>query len=154
MTSENGEVPESAQATLQDAHARLRAAAARAHAATRSWVREKEIQRGHASEIGEGAKQAARDIVATLERAERLADATTQPQGVWEEAHTIMGDEPPSVQPAPDDELEWALEETAEICDMFLHSGPNGVVGGADVITKIDAVLEALGEEIDDKSAE
>lgn len=92
---------------------------------------------------------AAGGIAATLARAERLADATTRPLRVWDEAAAVVGDTGSPHQNADQQEdggLVWALEEAAGICEMFLQDATGGDGDGGNVIKRIDALLEAIGE--------
>lgn len=133
--------------SLQQSRARLQAAAAKAHAATRAWARERELQQGHTAEMTARVKQSAQDINAMLDRAERLADAVMRPRGVWEEAGNVVDEGTTQVPPESGDGVFWVLEETAEICEMLLQDGPDGAGDSVDVVARIDSVLEALGDD-------
>lgn len=142
--------PDVSNASLQAARLRLRQAAAASHAASRSWARERELQRGQTADMLADARHAAREVAATLARAERLADATTCPLRVWDEAATVVGETGIQEQNAEQQEdggLVWVLEEAAGICEMFLQDATGGDGDSGNVIGKIDALLEAIGED-------
>lgn len=139
---------DNSSASVQATRIRLRQAAAASDAAMRSWARERELQRAQTADMLADTKHAARDIASTLASAERLADATRRPLRVWDEAAAVVGESPhPSGEEDKDAGLVWVLEEAAGICEMFLHDATGGEGNGGDVIERIDALLEAIGED-------